>query len=103
MKYISIEFDANRPIVNMTTTPFNSKYGVAIKVIKNGSVLDLSGDEIAIDGAENKGKQGDWNLFEFESGNTPSITTKNVVVNSSNLSATFKLQISIRKSDVIEQ
>lgn len=103
MKYTAVEFDANRPVVNMTTTPFNSRFGVAVKVLKNGSVLDLSENEIVIEGAENKGKQGDWTLFELSSGNIPSIITKSVVLNSAELSATFKLQISTRVSDVIEQ
>ena len=103
MKYAAVEFDANRPVANMITTPFNSRFGVAVKVLKNGSVLDLSENELVIEGAQNKGKQGDWTLFELSSGNIPSIITKSVVVNSAELSATFRLQISIMASGVIEQ
>ena len=51
MKYAAVEFDANRPVANMITTPFNSRFGVAVKVLKNGSVLDLSENELVIEGA----------------------------------------------------
>ena len=41
MKYKVIEFNVNKPSLKQVTEPLNSQYGLAIKVLKNDTVLPV--------------------------------------------------------------
>lgn len=47
MKYSTINYDSNRPILNVVKAPLNSDIGVAIKVWKDGQLLDT---DLSVDG-----------------------------------------------------
>lgn len=67
MKYYKLEYDMNRPSVRQLNVPTDSDYGVAVKVYRNGELLD---GDISVGGLSATEGSGDWQLVKLESGST---------------------------------
>ena len=65
MKYSTINYDSNRPIPNVVKAPLNSDIGVAIKVWKDGQLLDT---DLSVDGLSATSTRNGWQLFELSTG-----------------------------------
>lgn len=75
MKYKTITFDANRPIPQQITEPLNSDYGVAVKVYKDGLLVDA---DLSVDGVACVEGFDGWKLAELSSGNVQTMKTIDV-------------------------
>lgn len=62
MKYSTINYDSNRPIPNVVKAPLNSDIGVAIKVWKDGQLLDT---DLSVDGLSATSTRNGWKLFDL--------------------------------------
>ena len=67
MKYYTLEYDMNRPSVKQLNVPTDSDYGVAVKVYRNGELVD---GDISVGGLSATEGSGDWQLVKLESGST---------------------------------
>jgi hypothetical protein len=65
MKYSTINYDSNRPIPNVVKAPLNSDIGVAIKVWKDGQLLDA---DLSVDGLSATSTRNGWKLFDLSTG-----------------------------------
>lgn len=65
MKYSTINYDSNRPIPNVVKSPLNSDIGVAIKVWKDGQLLDA---DLSVDGLSATSTRNGWQLFDLSTG-----------------------------------
>lgn len=65
MKYSTINYDSNRPIPNVVKAPLNSDIGVAIKVWKDGQLLDT---DLSVDGLSATSTRNGWKLFDLSTG-----------------------------------
>lgn len=65
MKYSTINYDSNRPIPNVVKAPLNSDIGVAIKVWKDGQLLDA---DLSVDGLSATSTRNGWQLFDLSTG-----------------------------------
>lgn len=75
MKYKTVTFDANRPIPQQITEPLNSNYGVAVKVYKDGQLVDA---DLSVDGKNAKELVDGWKAVELSSGTFPATKTLDV-------------------------
>ena len=68
MKYKTVSFNANYPTPQQITEPLNSVYGVAVKVYKDGALVDgtLSIDETPLEANRNG-----WQTCELSTGSVP--------------------------------
>jgi hypothetical protein len=65
MKYSTINYDSNRPTQNVVKAPLNSDIGVAIKVWKDGQLLDTN---LSVDGLSATSTRNGWQLFDLSTG-----------------------------------
>ena len=65
MKYSTINYDSNRPIPNVVKAPLNSDIGVAIKVWKDGQLLDT---DLSVNGLSATSTRNGWKLFDLSTG-----------------------------------
>ena len=42
MKYSTLEYDMNRPSIKVINVPLDSDYGVAVKVFKDGQLIETN-------------------------------------------------------------
>lgn len=68
MKYSTLEYDMNRPSIKVINVPLDSDYGVAVKVFKDGQLIQPS---LSVGGEQATGTRADWQLFELSSGSVP--------------------------------
>lgn len=69
MKYSTLEYDMNRPSTKVINVPLDSDYGLAVKVFKDGQLIQPS---LSVGGQEQAtGTREDWQLFELSSGSVP--------------------------------
>ena len=69
MKYSTLEYDMNRPSTKVINVPLDSDYGIAVKVFKDGQLIQPS---LIVGGQEQlTGTRADWQLFELSSGSVP--------------------------------
>lgn len=78
MKYTSLTYDINKPILQQITVPIDSSYGVALKVFKNDELLDTS---ISVDGVQTEDTNG-WKTATLSSGSIPTIKQIDVIAQS---------------------
>lgn len=69
MKYYKLEYDMNRPSTKSLPVPTNSDYGVAVKVFRNGELVN---GDLSVGGLSATTK-GDWKLVDLSSGSTEGI------------------------------
>lgn len=62
MKYSTINYDSNRPMPNLVKAPLNSDIGVAIKVWKDGQLLDT---DLSVGGISATSTRNGWKLFDL--------------------------------------
>lgn len=67
MKYSTLEYDMNRPSTKVINVPLDSDYGLAVKVFKDGQLMQSS---LSVGGEQATGTRADWQLFELSSGST---------------------------------
>ena len=77
MKYKALTFDTNKPIAQQITEPLNSDYGVAVKVYKDGQLVDV---DLSVDGVACVEGFDGWKLAELSSEGTPTLKTLDVEV-----------------------
>lgn len=68
MKYSTLEYDMNRPSTKVINVPLDSNYGIAVKVFKDGQLIQPS---LSVGGEQATGTRADWQLFELSSGSVP--------------------------------
>ena len=68
MKYSTLEYDMNRPSIKVINVPLDSDYGVAVKVFKDGQLIQPN---LSVGGYTPTGTRADWQLFELSSGSEP--------------------------------
>lgn len=94
MKYTILNYDMNTPIMNQITTPLNSSFGVAVKVIKDGQPLSLALSDVVVGGKQATDSSNGYVLAELSSGSTPSIFRADVSISSDgSYLTTFPLQV----------
>lgn len=100
MKYKALTFDANKPIPQQITEPLNSDYGVAVKVYKDGQLVDA---DLTVDGVACEEGFGGWKLCELST-NSEEGTKKIIVVvdNNDGLTASFPLYVQQRNMNYFE-
>ena len=47
-EYQTLEYDMNSPVDKAVSVPLDSVYGLAVKVIKDGVPVELSGSELSV-------------------------------------------------------
>ena len=77
MKYKALTFDANRPIPQQITEPLNSDYGVAVKVYKDGQLVDA---DLSVDGVACVEGFDGWKLCELTTNREEGTKKINVAV-----------------------
>ena len=77
MNYKALTFDMNKPIPQQITEPLNSDYGVAVKVYKDGQLIDA---DLSVDGVACEEGFDGWKLAELQSGNVETMKTVEVEV-----------------------
>jgi len=77
MKYKTLTFDANRPIPQQITEPLNSDYGVAVKVYKDGQLVDA---DLSVDGVACVEGFDGWKLCELTTNREEGTKKINVAV-----------------------
>lgn len=105
MKFTTITYDANLPTVQQVNVPTNSDYKIGMKVKRNGEVQLLDPDEITIYTGEttiptDSEKTNDYVTFTQASGDDASFRQLSVVVDTTEFTAKFKLNVNIFKSQV---
>ena len=80
MKYKTLTFDANKPIVQAITTPLNSKYGIAVKVQRDSKDIACSKEDIKVDGLSAVSQIAGYNLYELSSDGGAGSVNKDIVV-----------------------
>ena len=100
MKYKALTFDANKPIPQQITEPLNSDYGVAVKVYKDGQLVDA---DLTVDGVACVEGFDGWKLCELST-NSEEGTKKIIVVvdNNDGLTASFPLYVQQRNMNYFE-
>lgn len=78
MKYKTITFDANKPIMNQITEPLNSVYGIAVKMKVDGQYVDI--DSLSVDGTPSIETRNGWTLTELSTGSTPDLKLMDVEI-----------------------
>lgn len=81
MKYSTINYNLNTPMPKVVKAPLNSDIGVAIKVWKDGQLLDT---DLSVDGLSATSTRNGWQLFELSSGSTPCFTKHEVAYEKEN-------------------
>lgn len=66
MRYYKLEYDMNRPSTKSLSVPTNSDYGVAVKVYRDGELVN---GDLSVGGLSATTK-GDWKLVELSCGGT---------------------------------
>ncbi len=100
MKYKTITFDANRPIPQQITEPLNSDYGVAVKVYKDGLLVDA---DLSVDGVACVEAFDGWKLCDLSTNSEEGTKKINVTVDSKDgLTASFPLYVQQKDLGYIE-
>lgn len=101
MKYATIEYDFNRPTNKVLTEPLNSDYGVAVKVYKDGQLVDA---DLSVDGVACEEGIDGWKLCELST-NSEEGTKKIIVVvdNNDGLTASFPLYVQQKNLNYFEK
>lgn len=77
MKYKALTFDANYPTLQAITEPLNSDYGVAVKVYKDGQLVDA---DLSVDGVACVEGFDGWKLCELTTNSEEGTKKINVAV-----------------------
>lgn len=80
MKYYTINYDANYPMLNQINVPLNSVYGIGVRVKKNGAYIPLAKDEVLIGEQRGNSTIGDYVTVNMASGNSNGIIRKDVII-----------------------
>lgn len=80
MKYYTINYDANYPMLNQINVPLNSEYGIGIRVKRNGQFIPLSEQEVLVGDQMGSSTIGDYVVVNMASGNSNGIIRKDVVI-----------------------
>lgn len=75
MKYYKLEYNANQPSNKQISVPTDSVYGVAVKVYKDGQLVDA---DLSVDGKNAKELVDGWKAVELSSGTFPATKTLDV-------------------------
>ena len=94
MKYKAFTFDMNKPIPQQITEPLNSDYGVAVKVYKDGQLVDA---DLSVDGVACVEGFDGWKLAELSSGNAETMKTLDVTASKEAESETFENTLSVKQ------
>ena len=72
MKYLTLEYDVNRPVKKAVSVPLDSECGIGVRVMKDGEAVE--GADIGVDGlsAGNPAEHAGYKTFVFGSGSVPS-------------------------------
>ena len=98
MKYYKLEYDMNRPSTKCLPVPTNSDYGVAVKVYRDGELVN---GDLSVGGLSATTK-GDWKLVDLSSGSTEGIGELDVRIEGDDLLGNFKLLVSAQDKGYIE-
>lgn len=80
MKYYKLEYDMNRPSTKCLPVPTNSDYGVAVKVFRNGELVN---GDLSVGGLSAM-TRGDWKLVDLSSGSDEGIAELPVEIGGEN-------------------
>ena len=88
MKYATIEYDFNRPSNKVLKEPLDSDYGIAVRILKDGELVE---GDLSVDGISATTTTDTWQLFDLSTGSTP--CTKNYTVGIDGVNGSFNLQV----------
>lgn len=95
-QYYTIDYDLNRPTNKIVSAPLNSDFGVAIKVWKDGQLLDA---DLSVDGLSATSTRGGYQLFDLSTGSDEAITDYRV----SGQACDFNLRVYETNKNYIEK